>query len=103
MLTCYFHEVIEKPPPVACGRQRKHNNDDTVTLFSVNRFFFFLGSGERADFSVFILSSTYLNNQPCDQAILGIIEHRSTDRKQIQVKDMAQSHTDMELYKLNVS
>ena len=111
MLTCYFHEVIEKPPPVACGRQRKHNNDDTVTLFSVNRFFFFFlilsfffyGSGERADFSVFILSSTYLNNQPCDQAILGIIEHRSTDRKQIQVKDMAQSHTDMELYKLNVS
>ena len=111
MLMCYFHEVIEKPPPVACGRQWKHNNDDTVTLFSVNRafyflfyyFFFFYGSSERADFSVFILSRTYLNNQPCDQAILGIIEHRSSDRKQIQVKDMAQSHTDMELYKLNVS
>ena len=46
---------------------------------------------------------TYLNNQPCDQAILGIIEHRSSNRKQIQAKDMAQSHTDMELYKLNVS
>ena len=41
MLMCYFHEVIEKPPPVACGRQWKHNNDDTVTLFSVNRAFFF--------------------------------------------------------------
>ena len=42
MLMCYFHEVIEKPPPVACGRQWKHNNDDTVTLFSVNRAFYFL-------------------------------------------------------------
>ena len=46
---------------------------------------------------------TYLNNQPCDQAILSIIEHSSTNRKQIQVKDIVQSHTDMEVYKLNVS
>ena len=72
-------------------------------LFFILFIYFFYGSSERADFSVFILSRTYLNNQPCDQAILGIIEHRSSDRKQIQVKDMAQSHTDMELYKLNVS
>ena len=41
MLTCYFHEIIEKPPPVACSRHWKHNNDDTVTLFSVNRAFIF--------------------------------------------------------------
>ena len=54
--------------------------------------------------SQFLFSQrTYVNNQPCDQAILGIIEHRSSNRKQIQAKDMAQSHTDMELYKLNVS
>ena len=105
MLTCYFHYEIEKPPSVAYSRRCKHNNDDTVALFSVNRAFFFL-------FFCFLIESisqfsffqrTYLNNQPCNQAILGIIEHRSSNRKQIQVKDMAQSHTDMELYKLNVS
>ena len=40
MLTHYFHKEIDKPPSVACSRHWKHNNDDTVTLFSVNRTFY---------------------------------------------------------------
>ena len=102
MLTCYFHQKIEKPPSVSCRKYWKHDNNETVALFSVNRASFFYGSSERFYFSVFICQRTYVNNQPCDQAILGIIEHSSSNRKQIQVKDMAQSHSDME-YKLNFS
>ena len=80
----------------------------SLLYFSVNLtlsffFFFFYGSSKTIDFLVSCCQRTYLNNQPCDQAILDIIEHSSSNRKQIQEKDIARSHTDMELYKLNVS
>ena len=80
-----------------------------LLYFSVNLafsffFFFFFTAAVKESISQFHFVKEHTwNNQPCNQAILGIIEHRSTDRKQIQAKDMAQSHTDMELYKLNVS
>ena len=103
MLACYFHKEIEKPPSEACSKHWKHNNDDTVALFSVNRAFFFTVVVKESISQFSFCQRTYVNNQPCDQAILGIIEHSSSNRQQIQVKDMTQSHTDMESYKLNVS
>ena len=70
-----------------------------VYFLSIAPFFFLKESISQFSFR----QRTYLNNQPCDQAISGIVEHSSSNRKQIQVKDMAQSHTDVGLYKLNVS
>ena len=75
---CYFHQEIEKPPSVACNKHWKNINDDTVGLFSVNCDFFFL----KESISQFSFRQrTYLNNQPCDQAISGIVEHSSSKRK----------------------
>ena len=70
-----------------------------VYFLSIAPFFFLKESISQFSFC----QRTYLNNQPCDQAISDITEHSSSNRKQIQVKDMAQSHTEMELYSLNVS
>ena len=81
MLTGYFHQEIEKRPSEACSKHWKHN-DGIVALFSVNRALYTVAVKESiSQFS--FCQRTYLNNQPCDQAILSIIEHSSTNRKQI--------------------
>ena len=100
---CHFYQEIEKSPSEVCSKHWKHNNDDTVALFSVNRAFFYTVVVKELISQFSFCQRTYLNNQPCDQAVLGIIEHSSNNRQQIQVKDMTQSHTDMESYKRNVS